>query len=90
MKLNKTVSNYLSPDPIADIRADRQFVQSFDVDTIEECKACEIRYFCTAGCPIETHQATGEYHKKSPNCNIYKALYDELLKLEALRLIKYS
>jgi len=88
MELNKSVSNYLLPDPIADIKADTKFVRSFDVDTIEECKTCEIRYFCTAGCPIETHQATGVYNKKSPNCAIYKAIYDELLKLEALRLIK--
>jgi len=90
MELNKTVSNYLSPDPIADIRQDAKFVRSVDVDTIDECKACEIRYFCTAGCPIETYQHRGSYNQKSPNCNIYKAIYDELLKLEALRLIQYG
>ncbi|KIM07088.1 MAG: hypothetical protein KU38_11220 [Sulfurovum sp. FS08-3] len=54
--------------------------------------ACNLRcgccYFCTAGCPIETYQATGHYNRKSPNCAIYKAIFDELLKLEALRLMQ--
>jgi len=89
MELNKSVSNYLSLDPISDIKKDTKFVKSFDIDTIDECKVCDIRYFCTAGCPIETHQQTGFYNRKSPNCNIYKSIYDELLKLEALRLITY-
>lgn len=90
MELHKPVSHYRSVDPIADIRGDQRFVRSVDVDTIEECKTCEIRYFCTAGCPIETYQKTGSYTKKSPNCTIYKTLFDEALKLEALRLIQWG
>ncbi len=88
MELNKTVSSYLNSDPIADIREDRIFVRSYDIETIDECKECEIRYFCTAGCPVETYQKTGQYNKKSPNCNIYKGIFDELLILEALRMMK--
>lgn len=90
MELHKPVSHYRNADPIADIRGDQRFVRSVDVDTIEECQKCDIRYFCTAECPIETYQKTGFYTKKSPNCAIYKALFDEALTLEALRLIQWG
>ena len=33
---------------------------------------------------------TNTYDVKSPNCNIYKALYPEVLRLEGLRLLKYD
>jgi uncharacterized protein len=33
---------------------------------------------------------TGRYNLKSPHCNIYKALYPEVLRLEGLRLLKYA
>ena len=32
----------------------------------------------------------GRYDVKSPNCNIYKTLYPEALRLEGLRLIEYG
>lgn len=88
MQMDKTVSSYKSENPIQDIQEDKKFVRSFDVDDIEECKTCEIRYFCTGGCPMETYNKTGHYNVKSPNCNIYKTIYPELLKLEALRLLR--
>ncbi len=42
------------------------------------------------GCAVATFKATGRYDIKSPNCNIYKAIYPEALKLEGLRLLKYA
>lgn len=87
MQIKETVSSYQSEDPIADIQNDTKFVRSFDVDEIEECKTCEIRYFCTGGCPMETFNKTGKYKAKSPNCNIYKAIFPELLKVEAQHLL---
>lgn len=50
----------------------------------------EWKHWCTGGCPLATFKATGRYDIQSPNCNIYKALYPEALRLEGLRLIKYS
>ncbi len=32
----------------------------------------------------------GDNDVKSPNCNIYKALFPEALRLEGLRLLKYQ
>jgi uncharacterized protein len=39
---------------------------------------------------LETYRVTGRYDVKSPNCNIYKALFPEALRLEGLRLLKYA
>jgi hypothetical protein len=39
---------------------------------------------------LTTYRATGRYDVKSPNCNIYKALFPEALRLEGLRLLKYQ
>jgi uncharacterized protein len=56
----------------------------------EGCKTCEWKNWCAGGCPLATHRATGRYDVKSPNCNIYKALFPEALRLEGLRLLKYQ
>jgi len=37
-----------------------------------------------------TYRATGRYDVQSPNCRIYTTLYPDLLRLEALRLLKYE
>ena len=42
------------------------------------------------GGALEAYRATGRYDVKSPNCNIYKALFPEALRLEGLRLLKYQ
>ena len=77
-------------DPLQMVRDDRDGVQGIAVDDKEGCKACEWRYWCTGGCPLLTYKATGRYDVKSPNCNIYKALFPEVLRLEATRLLRYK
>ena len=59
-------------------------------DEKEGCRACTWRYSCSGGCTIATFRATGRYDVKSPNCNIYKAIYPAALRLEGLRLLKYA
>ena len=49
----------------------------------------EIKYQCTGGCPLIA-QDEGNIYGKSPNCNIYKALYNDVLILEAKRILKYE
>jgi uncharacterized protein len=60
------------------------------VEEKEGCRTYEWKYWCTDGCSLATFEARGRYDIQSPNCNIYKALYPEALRLEGLRLIKYS
>ena len=46
-------------------------------------------YRITAEGTVQTYRATGRYDVKSPNCNIYQALYPQAMRLEGLRLLKY-
>ena len=87
MEMHNIVANYQDNDPIKKIQEDTKFVKSYDVDEIEECNECDIRYFCTGGCPMQTYYSVGRYNQKSPNCNIYKAIYPALLRLEGIRIL---
>jgi uncharacterized protein len=88
--IKRTVTTIDAEDPLQVIRDDRSGVQGLSVDEKEGCRVCQWRYWCTGGCPLLTHRLTGRYDIKSPNCNIYKALFPEVLRLEALRLLKYT
>jgi len=90
MEIDKPVTNIAVRDPLAVVRADRIGIQNLGVEEKEGCRDCEWKYWCAGGCPQATFRATGRYDIKSPNCNIYQALYPEALRLEALRLIKFS
>jgi len=90
MHIRKPITDTHVADPLAIIRADQIGIQNLSVDEKEGCKACEWKHWCAGGCPLETYRATGRYNVKSPNCNIYKALFPEALRLEGLRLLKYQ
>lgn len=90
MHIRKPITNIHAADPLAVIRADRIGIQNISVEEKEGCKTCEWKYWCAGGCSLATYRATGRYDVKSPNCNIYKALYPEALRLEGLRLLKYA
>lgn len=90
MHIRKPITNIHVVDPLAVIRADQIGIQNLSVEEKEGCRTCEWKYWCTGGCPLATHRATGRYDVKSPNCNIYKALYPEAVRLEGLRLLKYA
>jgi uncharacterized protein len=89
MQIGKPVTDIHVSDPLTAIRADQAGIQNVSVEDKESCKRCEWRYWCTGGCPLETYRITGRYDVKSPNCNIYKALFPEALRLEGFRLLKY-
>jgi uncharacterized protein len=90
MHIGKPITDAHVADPLAVIRADQTGIQNISVEEKEGCKTCEWKYWCAGGCPLATHRATGRYDVKSPNCNIYKALFPEALRLEGLRLLKYQ
>jgi uncharacterized protein len=90
MHIRKPITNIHVEDPLAVIRADQIGIQNISVEEKEGCKTCKWKYWCTGGCSLATYRATGRYDVKSPNCNIYKALYPEALRLEGLRLLKYQ
>ncbi|MCI0698973.1 SPASM domain-containing protein [candidate division KSB1 bacterium] len=90
MEMNKPITNIAVRDPLAVIRSDQIGVQNYTVEEKEGCRDCEWKYWCTGGCPQATFRATGRYDIQSPNCRIYKTLYPEVVRLEALRLLKSS
>jgi uncharacterized protein len=90
MHVRKPITSMHVEDPLSFIRADKIGIQNVSVDLKEGCKTCEWKYWCAGGCPLATYRATGRYDVKSPNCNIYKALYPEALRLEGLRLLNYQ
>ncbi len=89
MQLHKIVSPVDTQDPLTVVRQDKAGIQNLSVEEKEGCRTCEWKYWCTGGCPLATFKATGRYDIQSPNCNIYKALYPEAVRLEGLRLLKY-
>jgi uncharacterized protein len=90
MHIRRPVTDVSAADPLALIRSDQLGIKNLSVEEKGGCKTCDWRYSCAGGCPLATHRATGRYDVKSPNCNIYKALFPEALRLEGLRLLKYQ
>ena len=88
MQIDHPVTDIHAKDPLALIRADQNGIQNFPVNSKEGCVDCAWKKFCAGGCPLESYRATGRYDVKSPNCNIYKAIFPEVLRLEGLRLLR--
>ena len=89
MAIQKPITDIYADDPLQAIRSDQIGVQNPKVDHKQSCQDCVWRYWCAGGCPMATFRATGRYDVKSPNCDIYKAIFPEALRLEGLRLLKY-
>jgi len=89
MDMENTVTDANSPNPLAAVRESNIGICNIQVDEKTECHDCQWRYWCTGGCPLQTYRTAGRYDAKSPNCNIYRALYPEIIRMEGLRLLKY-
>jgi uncharacterized protein len=90
MEIEQTLGDVLNDDPLQLVRRDQLTVLNPAVEEKEGCRDCSWRYWCSGGCAVATFKATGRYDIKSPNCNIYKAIYPAALKLEGLRVLKYA
>ena len=90
MEIERTIGDVFHDDPLRLVRADTSSALNLAVQEKEGCRDCSWRYWCSGGCTVATFRATGRYDIKSPNCNIYKAIYPEALRLEGLRLLKYA
>jgi uncharacterized protein len=90
MEIERTLGDVFGDDPLELVQRDTSTVLNLAVSEKEGCRDCTWRYWCSGGCAVATFRATGRYDIKSPNCNIYKAIYPQALRLEALRLLKYA
>ena len=89
-EITQTITTIDTEDPLQEIRMQQTGAQVLDVDEKEGCRTCNWRYWCGGGCAVLTYRFTGRNDIRSPNCGIYKALFPEALRLEALRLLKYT
>lgn len=89
MDMARPVTTIDADDPLAFVRADTEGIQNLAVDE-KECRECLWRYRCAGGCPRLTYQRTGRYDAKSPLCDVYRAILPEVVRLEALRMIRYE
>ncbi len=91
MKIADTpITTYNDVDPLSTLSNNPTSVQNIQVESKELCSACEWRYFCGGGCPLLSYQHKGRYNTNSPYCNIYKALFPQVMRLEGMRLLKYG
>ncbi|MGE0085850.1 MAG: SPASM domain-containing protein [Desulfococcaceae bacterium] len=89
-QMNTSVTDISDSNPLISLQENRTGLQNLSVDEKEECKFCKWKYWCGGGCPLETFHFTGRYDRKSPNCNICKSLFPEIIRLEGLRLLAYG
>lgn len=90
MEIERTIGDVFGDDPLRVVRRDLKLVQNLPVEQKDGCRDCTWRYWCSGGCAVATFRATGRYDVKSPNCNIYKAIYPQALRLEGLRILKHA
>jgi uncharacterized protein len=60
------------------------------VEEKEGCKTCEWKYWCTGGCPVLSLREFGRSDVKSPYCEVYKSIYPQVIKMEAMILNRFK
>ncbi|MBI4671947.1 MAG: SPASM domain-containing protein [Chloroflexi bacterium] len=90
MEIERPLTSVMAEDPLAHLRNHRRGFQNVPVTEKEGCKNCEWRFWCAGGCALLTWRATGRTDVQSPYCNVYHALYPQVVRLEGLRLLKYA
>jgi uncharacterized protein len=90
MEIERPITDVFAQDPLMAVRSTTMGFQNLSVEEKEGCRECQWRYWCAGGCSLLTYRVTGRSDVKSPYCNVYKALYPEVLRLEGLRLLKWQ
>ncbi len=87
MEIEKPVATVDSEDPLARL-GENNASQPGSVDDRETCQDCTWRYWCAGGCPLLAQGTSALQHAPSLYCNVYRALYPRLVRLEGLRLLR--
>lgn len=88
-----TINHHGNIVPCQMLVSQRQTEQQFynpPVSEKNECSECSWRYYCAGGCSIDAFYTAGSYTARSPYCQVYRMFAPKVLRLEALRLLKYS
>jgi uncharacterized protein len=90
MEIKDTVGDIRTADPVTAIRNESVGLRNLLVEDKAGCRDCTWRHWCSGGCAAATFRATGRFDVRSPNCNIYRAIYPDAVRLEGLRVLKYA
>lgn len=89
MEMHIPVTSLQAADPLAELHQASDGVQNPPVTQKTDCRTCQWRAYCAGGCPLLTQRLTGRFDARSPYCELYQFLFPRLLRLEALRLIRW-
>lgn len=89
MQIEQPVSTIWADDPLQVLRDNQQGLPNPSVLDKPVCKHCDLRWWCSGGCPITTHDATGIHPGHSIYCEVYRTLAPLVWRLEGLRLLHY-
>lgn len=90
MQLEQAFGSIFTDDPLDLILNSHNLSWSQSLEARVGCQDCLWRYACAGGCNLQTYQMTGCVDSPSPYCNVYKALYPDLICLEARRMVRWE
>jgi uncharacterized protein len=85
MRMDRAAAGVSDADPLGSIRSGAAEFVNPSVDDRAGCQACEWRYWCAGGCPLDPRSADG----RSVYCEVTRALLPALIRLEGLRLLHH-
>ena len=88
MEIENTITHIDEPDPLRVLQTADFGFRNLPAAEKEGCRDCTWQWWCAGGCSLLTKRVTGRDDVKSPYCNVYKAIYPDVLRLEGLRLLK--
>ena len=88
MEMYQPCGDIFHGDPLTAIQTALSSHPNLPVDQREGCRECPWRYACAGGCALQTYRAYGRADVRSPNCEVYQAIYPELLRIEGLRMLR--
>ncbi|MFD7654750.1 radical SAM protein [Actinosynnema sp. NPDC059797] len=90
MELSETVGRIGIDDPVRAVRHTPVGIRNLLAEEKTGCRGCTWRNWCSGGCAAATFRATGRFDVRSPNCNIYQAIYPLAIRMEGLRILRYA
>ena len=90
MDMANPVTHISAADLLHDIQVNPADYQAVPVSARPDCADCTWRYWCAGGCPLLTRRLTGRVDAQSSYCDVYRAIYPDIVRLEGLRLLKWG
>ncbi len=88
MLMHKPQGKIGQGDPLQVIRQGE--LQNLAPEQKKGCSDCRWKYVCAGGCPLVTLRTYNRFDTRSPYCDTYFTLIPDVIRLEALRLLKYA